>query len=61
LIAGPLAFISLLDNNGSLFGQCPVDAFPGAAVEKVTDSSRYFVLRLVDEKSGVLILLLYFV
>ena len=33
---------------GELFAQCPVDAFPGLAVEPVSDSSRYFVLRLED-------------
>ena len=27
---------------------CPVDKFPGIAVESVSDSSRYFVLRLQD-------------
>jgi hypothetical protein len=52
---GALAYVSLMDNNGTLFGVCPVEAFPGPAVEKVTDSSRYFVLRLVDEKSRLLI------
>ena len=33
---------------GDLFAACPVDAFPGLAVEAVSDSSRYFVLRLQD-------------
>lgn len=31
-----------------MFAICPVDSFPGLAVEPVTDSSRYFVLRLKD-------------
>lgn len=33
---------------GELFGECPVDSYPGATVESVTDSSRYFVLRIQD-------------
>ena len=34
---------------------CPVDAHPGVAVEPVSDSSRYFVLRLADP-SGIIVL-----
>lgn len=34
--------------SGELFAMCPVDAFPGVAVEPVSDSSRYFILRLLD-------------
>ncbi|XP_055335360.1 NECAP-like protein CG9132 [Paramacrobiotus metropolitanus] len=34
--------------SGELFGECPVDTYPGSAVESVTDSSRYFVLRIQD-------------
>lgn len=33
---------------GELFAQAPVDQFPGSAVESVTDSSRYFVVRIED-------------
>ncbi len=33
---------------GELFAMCPVDAHPGVAVEPVADSSRYFILRLLD-------------
>lgn len=33
---------------GELFAQAPVDQFPGIAVESVTDSSRYFVVRIED-------------
>lgn len=36
-------------NTGELFAKCPVDSYPGVAVEQVIDSSRYFVLRLQDE------------
>ena len=35
--------------SGELFAACPVDAYPGPAVEAVTDSSRYFVIKIVDE------------
>lgn len=34
---------------GELFAKCPVDKYPGVAVEAVTDSSRYFVIRLLDD------------
>lgn len=34
---------------GELFAKCPVDGYPGVAVEQVLDSSRYFVLRLQDD------------
>jgi len=35
--------------SGQLFAKCPVDMYPGAAIETVTDSSRYFVARLQDD------------
>lgn len=34
---------------GELFAKCPIDAYPGIAIEPVTDSSRYFVLRIQDD------------
>ncbi|CAG2107616.1 unnamed protein product, partial [Medioppia subpectinata] len=34
---------------GQLFGKCPVDKYPGIALESVSDSSRYFVIRLQDD------------
>ena len=34
--------------SGDLFAQCPVDSYPGIAVEPVMDSSRYFVIRIKD-------------
>lgn len=34
--------------SGELFAQAPVEQFPGIAVESVTDSSRYFVIRIED-------------
>jgi len=47
---GEKCIIRLEDsNNGKLFGECPIDDWPSVtAVEAVLDSSRYFVLRLVD-------------
>ena len=35
--------------SGELFAQCPIDAYPGIALEAVSDSSRYFVLRIQDD------------
>lgn len=40
--------IKLEDSSGQLFASAPVEKFPGVAVEAVTDSSRYFVLRIAD-------------
>ncbi|KAM3621145.1 uncharacterized protein V6R79_006706 [Siganus canaliculatus] len=46
---GKMAFIKLEDKNtGELFAQAPVEQYPGLAVEAVTDSSRYFVIRIED-------------
>ncbi|KAL3316252.1 Adaptin ear-binding coat-associated protein 2 [Cichlidogyrus casuarinus] len=36
--------------SGTLFAECPVDAYPGVAIEQVNDSSRYFVIRLMSEQ-----------
>lgn len=35
--------------SGQLFANCPVEAYPGLAIEPVSDSSRYFVLRIQDD------------
>ncbi|XP_077510185.1 NECAP-like protein CG9132 isoform X1 [Amblyomma americanum] len=35
--------------SGELFAKCPIDKYPGIAVEAVMDSSRYFVIRLQDD------------
>merc|ERR1711874_261345 len=35
--------------SGELFAACPIESYPGPAVEDVTDSSRYFVIKIVDE------------
>lgn len=39
----------LFQPTGELFAQAPVDEYPGIAVETVSDSSRYFVLRIQDD------------
>ncbi|XP_028819607.1 adaptin ear-binding coat-associated protein 1 [Denticeps clupeoides] len=47
---GKVAFIKLEDKvSGELFAQAPVQEYPGIAVETVSDSSRYFVLRIQDD------------
>jgi hypothetical protein len=35
-----------------LFAACPVDGYPGTSIESVSDSARYFVIRIKDE-SGI--------
>ncbi|XP_071376848.1 adaptin ear-binding coat-associated protein 2 isoform X4 [Centroberyx affinis] len=47
---GKVALIKLEDKNtGELFAQAPVEQYPGCVVEAVTDSSRYFVVRIQDD------------
>lgn len=36
-------------NSGTLFANCPIESYPGVAIEAVSDSSRYFVLRIQDD------------
>lgn len=36
-------------NTGELFAKCPIETYPGVAIESVSDSSRYFVLRIQDD------------
>ncbi|XP_041124882.1 adaptin ear-binding coat-associated protein 1-like [Polyodon spathula] len=46
---GKVAYIKLEDKaSGELFAQAPVIEFPGITVETVSDSSRYFVIRIQD-------------
>ncbi|XP_052855934.1 NECAP-like protein CG9132 [Drosophila gunungcola] len=35
--------------SGALFANCPIDTYPGVAIEAVSDSSRYFVIRVQDD------------
>ncbi|XP_050022836.1 NECAP-like protein CG9132 isoform X1 [Dermacentor andersoni] len=47
---GKECFLKLEDKiSGELFAKCPIDKYPGIAVEAVMDSSRYFVIRLQDD------------
>ena len=39
---------------GELFAQAPVEEYPGVAVEAVMDSSRYFVVKIVDPSGKIL-------
>lgn len=50
---GNQCFIKLDEKStGQFFGQCPIDTYPGNAIESVSDSSRYFVLKLVNEQTS---------
>lgn len=47
---GQKVFIKIEDKvSGELFAQCPIDVYPGPAIESVLDSSRYFVVRIQNE------------
>ncbi|XP_004078000.1 adaptin ear-binding coat-associated protein 1-like [Oryzias latipes] len=47
---GKVAYVKLEDKiSGELFAQAPMEEYPGIAVETVSDSSRYFVLRIQDD------------
>jgi hypothetical protein len=37
--------------SGELFAKANIDDCPGPAIESVSDSSRYFVLRIQDDNS----------
>ncbi|KAE8739530.1 hypothetical protein FOCC_FOCC014950 [Frankliniella occidentalis] len=41
--------MKLEDKNGELFAKCPIEKYPGIALEAVSDSSRYFVVRIQDD------------
>ena len=44
--------LKLEDKSGALYASCPVEAYPGIAIESVSDSSRYFVIRVQDDTAG---------
>ena len=47
---GTELFLRVEDSNsGALYCQAPVLAFPGPQIQPVTDSRRYFVVRVVSE------------
>jgi hypothetical protein len=47
---GAKLFMKIEDKvSGELFAQCPVEQYPGVAIEAVLDSSRYFVVRIQDD------------
>lgn len=41
--------------SGELFAKCPIEKYPGVAIEPVSDSSRYFVLRIQDDNGKYII------
>lgn len=43
--------------SGQLFAQAPIDEYPGVAIETVSDSSRYFVLRIQDDNGELTVLI----
>nr|SVE76716.1 EOG090X0G5X [Daphnia longispina] len=50
LAKGTECILKLEDKvSGELFAKCPVDTYPGIAIEAVSDSSRYFVVRIQDD------------
>lgn len=49
VVQGKQLTIKLEDRSGALFAKAPVESHPGVAVESVTDSSRYFVLRIMND------------
>ena len=52
LSTGIKCIIKLEDkNSGELFAACPVESYPSTAVESVSDSARYFVIRIKDEQN----------
>ncbi|CAG0885067.1 unnamed protein product [Darwinula stevensoni] len=54
VVKGKKCFLKLEDKiSGQLYGQCPIDQYPGLSVESVLDSSRYFVIRIQDDSGQV--------
>uniref|UniRef100_A0A2P2HZU6 NECAP-like protein CG9132 n=2 Tax=Hirondellea gigas TaxID=1518452 RepID=A0A2P2HZU6_9CRUS len=35
--------------SGQIFAKCPIEKYPGGSIEAVTDSSRYFVVKILDD------------
>lgn len=52
-IGGKICELRLEDRGSNeLFAACPVENYPGLGMEAVTDSSRYFVICILDKESG---------
>merc|ERR1712038_1214991 len=52
--AGRGAKIKLVEkDNDSLFRECPIETYPGLAIQSVTDSSRYFVIKVTEDGKNV--------
>lgn len=50
VVKGNECSIKLEDKaSGELFAKCPIETYPSVAIESVSDSSRYFVLRIQDD------------
>ncbi|KAI6652668.1 hypothetical protein LOD99_4451 [Oopsacas minuta] len=46
---GPKCVIKLEEKtSGELFAECPVDSYPSTTIDPVIDSSRYFVVKIVN-------------
>merc|ERR1711874_200395 len=51
---GKGAKIKLVEkDNDSLFRECPIETYPGLAIQSVTDSSRYFVIKVTEDGKNV--------
>merc|ERR1711937_956597 len=51
---GKGAKIKLVEkDNDSLFRECPIETYPGLAIQSVTDSSRYFVIKVNEDGKNV--------
>lgn len=49
---GDAVSIKLEDKmSGQLYAECPIETYPSNAVEAVSDSSRYFVIKVQNEKA----------
>jgi len=53
VVKGQRCILKLEDKeNGKLFAECFIENFPGSDVESVSDSSRYFVIKIKNPQDG---------